>query len=143
MCSSSPVRTPKLQLAAEQPLTGKCWNPPKKDTPHPRAKEKQQDSKRDATAFKIKPLGRQRLLEGMNKTLCAPGPRERSSDPHETETDLLVSVRVSCTGVSQQWCAAGTGALAAAVLGGNTCAVSPSGGGRHQPHCRTVRWTIT
>ena len=42
MCSSSPVRTPKLQLAAEQPLKRKCWIPPKKDAPHPRAKEKPQ-----------------------------------------------------------------------------------------------------
>ena len=32
MCSSSPVRTPKLQLAAEQPLTRECWIPPKKIT---------------------------------------------------------------------------------------------------------------
>ena len=27
---SSPVRIPKLQLAAEQPTTGKCLTPPKK-----------------------------------------------------------------------------------------------------------------
>ena len=26
------TRTPKLQLAAEQPSTGECWIPPKKDT---------------------------------------------------------------------------------------------------------------
>ena len=82
-------------------------------------------------------------MDGTNKTLCAPGPRERSSDPHETETDLLVRVRVSCTGVSQQRCATGTGVQAAAVLGGDTCGVSPSGGGCHQPHHRTARWTIT
>ena len=36
MCSSSPARAPKLQLAAEKPLTGECWIPPKKDTPRPR-----------------------------------------------------------------------------------------------------------
>ena len=30
MPSSSPARTPKLQVAAEQPSTGKCWIPPKK-----------------------------------------------------------------------------------------------------------------
>ena len=30
MCSSSPVWTPNLQLAAEQPWTGECWSPPKK-----------------------------------------------------------------------------------------------------------------
>ena len=28
--SSSPVRTQKLQLTDEQPLTGECWMPPKK-----------------------------------------------------------------------------------------------------------------
>ena len=29
MCSSSPTRTLKLQLTAEQPLTGECWIQPK------------------------------------------------------------------------------------------------------------------
>ena len=33
MCSSTSVRTPKLQLTAEQPSTGECWIPPKK-IPH-------------------------------------------------------------------------------------------------------------
>ena len=33
VCSSSPVRTPKLKLAAEQSSRGECWNPPKK-IPH-------------------------------------------------------------------------------------------------------------
>ena len=32
MCSSSPTRTLKLQLIAEQPLTGECWIQPKKIT---------------------------------------------------------------------------------------------------------------
>ena len=35
MNPTSPARTPKSQLAAEQPSTGRCWNPPEKDTPHP------------------------------------------------------------------------------------------------------------
>ena len=30
MCSTSPVRTPKLELAAKQPSTGECWIPQKK-----------------------------------------------------------------------------------------------------------------
>ena len=34
MSSSSPARTPKSQLAAEQPLKGGCWNPPEKIIPH-------------------------------------------------------------------------------------------------------------
>ena len=54
--SFSPARTPKLQLSAEQPLTGDCWIPPKKDTPHPREKEKsQQDVRRGEIEFRIKP----------------------------------------------------------------------------------------
>ena len=58
---SSFARAPKLQLAAEQPSTGKCWNPPENDTTHPRAKEKPQEGGRRGTiTFKIKPHTRQR-----------------------------------------------------------------------------------
>ena len=42
MRTSFPERAPKSQLAAEQSLTGECWNPPKKDTPHPKTKKKPQ-----------------------------------------------------------------------------------------------------
>ena len=56
MRSSSPVRTLKLQLAAEQPLTGECWIPPIKDTLCQRTKEKpQKDHRRDEIALKVKP----------------------------------------------------------------------------------------
>ena len=89
MCSSSPVKTPELQPTAELPSTGECWSPPKKDIPHPRAKEKpQQDGRRGEIMFRIQPHTLQRLSEGSNKTLCAPGPR----DPAETEPDLPLSV---------------------------------------------------
>ena len=55
------MRTPKLQLAGEQPLTGECWIPPKKDTPPPRTKEKpQQDSKRGEITFKNLPVSLKR-----------------------------------------------------------------------------------
>ena len=37
--SSSTARTPKSKLAVEQPLTGRCWNPIKKDTPGPKTKK--------------------------------------------------------------------------------------------------------
>ena len=40
--TSSPLRTPKLQITAEQSLTGESWIPPKTDTPRPRAKYKPQ-----------------------------------------------------------------------------------------------------
>ncbi|CAI9172155.1 unnamed protein product [Rangifer tarandus platyrhynchus] len=66
MCSST--RTPKLQLTAEQLLTGECWILPKKDTPRPRAKEKpQQDSRRGKIVFGIKPHIHQRCSESSNK----------------------------------------------------------------------------
>ena len=88
VCSSSPVRTPKLQLTAEQPLTGECWIPPRKDTPCPRAKEKpQQDGRRGKITFRIKPHMLQRRSEGSNK----PG-IHRTWRPHRDSQ--------SCVGVS-------------------------------------------
>ena len=39
MSLSSSVRAPKSQLAAEQPLKGGCWNPPKKRYPMSKDKE--------------------------------------------------------------------------------------------------------
>ena len=87
VCSShSPVRTPKLELAVEQPPIGECWIPPKKDTPCSRAKEKPQQDGRDKTVFRIKPHTHQRCSEGSNKALCTPG------NPTETEPDLPLSV---------------------------------------------------
>ena len=84
---SSSVRTPKLQLAADQPLTGECWIPPKKDTPYARAKEKpQQDGQRGEIVFRMKPHTCQRHVEDSNKTLYSPG------NPTETEPDLLLSI---------------------------------------------------
>ena len=68
LCSSSPMRTPKLQLTAEQPSTEECWIPSKKYTPHPRAKKKpQQDGRRGDTTFRIIPHICQRCSEGSNK----------------------------------------------------------------------------
>ena len=44
---SSLVRALKLQLAVEQPSTGRRWNPPNKDTLCPKTKKKlQQDGRR-------------------------------------------------------------------------------------------------
>ena len=57
MRSSPPAKALKLQLAVEQPLTRECWNPPKKDTPHPKTKKKpQQDSRRGTIMIKSNPI---------------------------------------------------------------------------------------
>ena len=121
MCLSSPGRTPKLQLAAEQPLTGEHWITQKRDIPSPRAKEKpQQDGGRGEIMFRIKPLTCQRLSEGSNKT-CA---HQNPEDSTETESDLCLSV--SCEGTGQQWPDAGAGALGAADLGHTACSTASS-----------------
>ena len=126
MCSSSPARTPKLQLALINHQQENVGSHQKKDTPCPRAKEKpQQDGRRGKIAFRIKPHNRQRVSEGSNKTLCAPGPR----DPTETEPHLRLSV--SCGGMGLQWPAAGAGTLCAAGLYHTACAICPLGGGHH------------
>jgi len=55
MRSSSAI-TPKLQLTAEQPLTGECGIPQIKDTRRPKPKEKpQQDGRRGKIVFRNKP----------------------------------------------------------------------------------------
>ena len=98
MHSSYPLRTPKSQLAAEQPMTGECWNPPK--IPMSKGKgEPEQDGRRGAIAFNIKCRSHWRHLEGANKTLCTPGPRERSRDLHKRLSQTWFEcLSVSCGG---------------------------------------------
>ena len=56
-CASPPARAPKSQLVVERPSTGGCWNPPKKDTPHLKTKEKPQwDSRRGVIMLKSNPI---------------------------------------------------------------------------------------
>ena len=65
--SSSPVRTPKLQLTAEQPSMGECWSPPKKDTLCPKAEKPQQDGRRGEITFRIKPHTHQSIQKAQTK----------------------------------------------------------------------------
>ena len=46
---------------------------------------------------------------------------------------------VSWGQTGQQWPATGTGALAAAILGGAACGRNPLGGGHHEPHLRAIK----
>ena len=69
--SSSPARNVKLQLTVEQPLTGECWIPPKKDIPHLRAKEEpQQDGGRGEITFRIKNQKPPETLGQLKQTWC-------------------------------------------------------------------------
>ena len=111
MRSSSPERTSKLQLAAEQLSTGKRWIPPKKDTPHPRAKEKsQKDGRKGEIMFRIKPLTHKDAQRAQTNLECT-----RTQRPTETEPEQCWSI--SCGGVGQQGPAAEAGALGAVDLG--------------------------
>ena len=66
--STSPARTPKVQLAAEQLSIGECQIPLKKDTPCQSAKKNpQQDGRRGKIMFRIKLQTHQRLCKGSNK----------------------------------------------------------------------------
>ena len=109
------VRTPDLQLTAGQASTGEHWVPPKKDTSHPRAKEKtRQGGRRGKITYRIKPIW-PKVLGGLTQNLgCtrAQGPHKRLSQT------CLECLNVSCRGAGQQWPAVGTGDLAAADLGG-------------------------
>ena len=81
MCSSSPVRTPKSQLAADQPSKRECWNHQEKLL---HIQGQRRSSKMvGGVQSHLKLHICQRLLEGINKILCAPKPMERSSDPHK------------------------------------------------------------
>ena len=82
---SSPARTPKLQLAAEQPLTGQCCSTP----PLPQTKHTQVQGQRgspNSTVGGVSPCLESNLIptrdaqRGQTKPLCIPAPRERSSD---------------------------------------------------------------
>ena len=65
------MRTSKLQLTAEQPSTGECVIPPRKETPCSRENKKpHQDGRRGKIAFKIKPHTCQRFSGGSNR-ICA------------------------------------------------------------------------
>ena len=74
-----------------------------------------------------------------NKTLCTPGPRERSSDSHKRPRQTCMSV--SYRGMGQHWPAVGTQALVAADQGGTARGISPPGGGPLQPRYRATEQT--
>ena len=124
-----------LEICVMAQDKGLCWwifhgnlrrmlDPTKKDTPHPRSKEKpQQDGRRGEIMFRIKPHISQRCLEGSNKNLCAAG------DPTETEPVLPFSVWMSPAEIQ----------VSIGLAGALAAPASPLARGRHQPHHRATR----
>ena len=79
---SSSTRTLKLQLTAEQPLTGECWIPPKKkkkNTQCPRAKEKpQEDGRRGKIMLESNPIPTRDARRAQTKPCMHQDPRNGS-----------------------------------------------------------------
>ena len=126
MCSSSLERTPKLQLAAEQPWTGECWIPPRKDTPCPGAKEKPQKyDRRGEITFRIKDHTHQRCSEGSKKKKLVHTRIKRS---HRGMLDLCLNLLKRYG--SAVTCHRGKGS-GCSYLGHTACGISPLGGGHH------------
>ena len=124
----------KIATNFQRTIHKSILDPTKKThAPCPRAKEKsKQDGKRGTIAFKIKPHTHQRCLEGINKTLCALGRKERSSDSHKrlNQNCLWVFECLLLRHESTVGCL-GDRASATEVLGGTTCGRSPLEGGHH------------
>ena len=141
MCSSSPVRTLKLQLAAEQPLTGECWIPPKKKIPMSKGKGEAPASKIVGGAkshLEPNPIPARDTQRAQTK-LCV---RQNPETPQRLCRPGFECLNVSCRGTARQQPTAGAGALGAATLAYRPYGISPLGKGHHQPHHRASEQMI-
>ena len=74
------------------------------------------------------PIPTTEMVRGLKQNFVC----NRTQGPHKYWARRAFEyLSVSCRGMDQQWPTAGTGALAAADLGGTPCSVSPLGGGHH------------
>ena len=108
VCSFSPVRTPKLQLAAKQPSTGECWIPPK-NIPHVQGQRRSPCRAVGGakSCLESNPIPTRDALRAQTKP-CT----EQETPQRRSQICLWVSV--PCRGMGQQWPAAGAGALGTA-----------------------------
>ena len=115
---SSPARTPKSQLAVQQPLTGGRCSPPKREIPCPKTKKKlPRDGRRDAVMIKSSLIPARWVCWGSSKATGDPqgiwpwrpaGLDYRTSTGlGETETPVLEGTnKILCTPRSrgkEQW----------------------------------------
>ena len=88
MSSSSPVRTPKLQLTGEQSSIGECWTPPRKNIPYIQGQRRSPSKMVGGMKLCLEsnPIPNRNAQRTQTKILCTPG------DSTETEPDLSLSV---------------------------------------------------
>ena len=104
--SSSPVRTPKLQLTAEEPLTGEGWIPPKKYAHGQR--QRRSLSKMIGGAklhLESNPIHTRDIQRAQTK------PCVHQETPQRLSRPAFECLSVSCGHMGQQRPAAGAGAL--------------------------------
>ena len=73
----------KITISCRMTIKRECWNPPKNNTPCPRAKEKCNRMIEGVQSWLKSNLRPAERLGG-RKHLCAPGLMEKNSDPHKT-----------------------------------------------------------
>ena len=88
MLSSSPVRTPKLQVTAEQPSTGECWTPPK-EIPYVQGQRRSTKMVGEAKLhLKSNPITTRDTWRAETK----PHVHQDPGTPHETNSGLPLNV---------------------------------------------------
>ena len=112
MCSSSPARTPKLQLTAKQPSSGEWWIPPKKKIPHAQGQRRSPSKMVEGAKSRLEsnPIITREAQSVQNLV--------HTRNPHrDWARPAFECLSISCGGTGQQWPAAGAGTLGAADLG--------------------------
>ena len=135
MCSSSPVRTPKLQLTAEQPWTGECWIPPKK-IPHIQGQRRSPNKMAGGAKSNLEsnPIPARDDRRAQTNPCVHQDPGTPTRDWARPTFEWL---SVSCGGTCQQWPVTRKGALAAADLGSMSC--EPH---HRAPNRQSTNWRI-
>ena len=130
MCSSSPARTPKLQLTAEEPPTGECWIPPEK-IPHIQGQRRSPNKMAGGAKSHLEsnPIPARDDCKAQTRTQ---GPQMR-----DWARPTFECLCISCGGACQQWPIARKGALAAADLGSMPC--EPH---HRAPNRQSTNWRI-
>ena len=111
LCSSTPLRTPKLRLAVEQPSTGECWISPKKTYPHVPGQRRNPNRMAGGAKLRLESnLIPTRVAQRVQTEPCLhqdPG-KGAVTPTRDSVRPAWECLSVSCGGAGQQWPALGT-----------------------------------
>ena len=118
MCLSFPVRTPKLELAAEQLSTGEYWIPPKKE---PCVQVQRRSPNKMVGGAKSCLESNAIPTRDAQRAQTKPCAHQDPETPQRLSQTCLKCLNVSFRGTGQQWPDIMTVALAEAYLGDMMC----------------------